>query len=47
MDKKCNILNGISTAYSYPSFNKDSLIVDSLPKCKFCNGKSRPMLVCL
>ena len=42
MDKKCNILNGITTAESYPSFNKDTLIVDWLPKCKFCNKMSRP-----
>jgi NAD-dependent SIR2 family protein deacetylase len=42
MDKKCNILNGITTAESYPSFNKDTLIADWLPKCKFCNKMSRP-----
>lgn len=42
MDKKCNILNGVSIAENLPSYDPDTFIANSLPQCKFCKNMARP-----
>ena len=42
MDKKCNLLNGVTEAENLPTYNQETFIADWLPECKFCKKMSRP-----
>ena len=42
MDKQCNIQNGITEATCLPHYDPNTFLVETLPKCTFCNNMSRP-----